>query len=108
MRSCLRLLAIVLAFGTWPVLSVPAAGQSTPSGQKPAAKPTPKTAKPSGQAASRTAAPAKSAAWDQLVKEAADAREAGRLDEAIALYGKAVGQRADWTEGHWYLGVLDD
>jgi tetratricopeptide (TPR) repeat protein len=106
MRSCLRLLAIVFAFGAWSALPVSAAAQSTPSAQKPSAKPAPRTAKPTGGAPSRTAAPAKSAAWDKLVKEAADAREAGRLDEATALYGKAVGQRPDWTEGHWYLGVM--
>ena len=35
---------------------------------------------------------------------AAAAREAGRLDDAIALYRQGIALRADWDEGRWYLG----
>ncbi len=45
-------------------------------------------------------------AFDQLAKRAAEAREANRLDEAVALYKKAVGLRASWAEGWWYLGSM--
>lgn len=101
MRSCARLCAIA-ACVTALALPPAVAAQSTAPAKKPAAaKP-----KPAARPAARKAAPPRSAAWDKLVQEAAAAREASRLDEAIALYAKAVGQRPDWTEGHWYLGVL--
>lgn len=45
-------------------------------------------------------------AFTQLSAEAAAAREAGRADEAIALYRRAVAMRPDWDEGQWYLGTL--
>jgi tetratricopeptide (TPR) repeat protein len=38
--------------------------------------------------------------------EAAKARESGRVDEAIALYRRAVTMRPAWAEGQWYLGTL--
>src|SRR5690606_25655548 len=44
--------------------------------------------------------------FDALAKRAAEAREAGRLDEAVGLYEKALAQRPSWTEGHWYVGTL--
>jgi tetratricopeptide (TPR) repeat protein len=34
------------------------------------------------------------------------AREAGRLDEAIGLYRKAVALRSTWKEGWWALGTI--
>ena len=38
---------------------------------------------------------------------AADAaREAGQLDEATALYRKALAVRPDWTDGWWGLGTI--
>src|SRR5688572_16277707 len=34
------------------------------------------------------------------------AREAGRLDEAVALYRKALALRPAWKEGWWSLGTI--
>jgi tetratricopeptide (TPR) repeat protein len=50
------------------------------------------------------AAPA-SAEFNRTVKEAAAARDAGRIDESIALYQKAVRLRPSWAEGYWSLGT---
>ncbi len=50
--------------------------------------------------------PVKTSSFDQLVKRAAEAREANRTDEAISLYQKALKQRPSWDEGWWYLGTL--
>lgn len=44
-------------------------------------------------------------AFDKLAKQAAEARDANRLDEAIALYRQALKQRPSWAEGWWYLGT---
>ena len=51
------------------------------------------------------AAPASPAGFNVLAKEADAAREAGRLEEAIALYRKAVRLRPKWAEGYWYIGT---
>jgi len=50
--------------------------------------------------------PAPSEGFDALAAEAAAAREAGRLTEAITLYERALESRPDWEEGGWYLGTL--
>jgi len=44
--------------------------------------------------------------FDNLVKVADEARIAGRLDEAIEAYTKAVQNRPKWPDGWWYLGAL--
>jgi tetratricopeptide (TPR) repeat protein len=59
---------------------------------------------PSTQGAAKPAAPAPS--FDELARQAAQARESNRVDEAIALYRRAVGLRPRWDEGWWYLGTL--
>lgn len=41
-----------------------------------------------------------------LAAKAGKAREADRIDEALALYRKALGLRPSWAEGWWYLGTL--
>src|SRR5215468_7526691 len=46
------------------------------------------------------------AAFDQTVKNADQAREAGRLDEALDLYGKALQMRPNWADGWWYAGTI--
>jgi tetratricopeptide (TPR) repeat protein len=43
--------------------------------------------------------------FDKTVKDAAAARDAGRIEESIALYAKAVRLRPSWVEGHWSLGT---
>jgi tetratricopeptide (TPR) repeat protein len=50
------------------------------------------------------AAPSKS--FEQVAARAAEARDANRTDDAIALYREAVALRPDWAEGWWYLGTL--
>jgi tetratricopeptide (TPR) repeat protein len=79
-----------------------ALAQSAP---KPAAAPAPK---PPAAAAPKTttkpAAPA-NAEFDRLVKGATAARDAGRVDESIALYQKATRLRPSWAEGYWHLGT---
>jgi len=47
-----------------------------------------------------------SAVFDNLVKVADEARIAGRLDEAIEAYTRAVQNRPKWPDGWWYLGAL--
>jgi tetratricopeptide (TPR) repeat protein len=44
--------------------------------------------------------------FDDLSGQAAAAREANRLDEAMDLYAQALELRPDWDEGWWYLGTL--
>src|SRR5262245_32694516 len=52
-------------------------------------------------------APAKPQAnFDQLKAQADEAREAGRLEDAIELYRKAVAAKPSWVDGWWYLATL--
>src|SRR5437660_2941797 len=41
------------------------------------------------------------AEFNDLAKRATEAREADRLDEAVALYGQALQLRPSWIEGWW-------
>jgi len=45
--------------------------------------------------------------FDQLAKSAAAAKEAGRIEEAIQEYKRALEIRTDWSEGWWYLGTME-
>ncbi len=45
-------------------------------------------------------------AFDAIVKQAQEARDAGRLAEAVTLYEAALGQKPGWAEGEWVLGLL--
>ncbi len=54
--------------------------------------------------AQNQAVPQKS--FEQLLSEANAAREADRVDEAIALYRQGVTLQPQWAEGWWYLGTL--
>ncbi len=45
--------------------------------------------------------------FDRLAKEAEAASDGNRLDEAKALYRKALVLRPAWAEGWWSLGTLD-
>jgi tetratricopeptide (TPR) repeat protein len=64
----------------------------------------PKTATPAPKPAARSNAPA-NPEFDKLARTAAAARDAGRIDESIALYQKAVKLRPSWVEGYWSLGT---
>jgi tetratricopeptide (TPR) repeat protein len=44
--------------------------------------------------------------FDKLAAQAAQAREANRVDEAISLYRETVRLRPKWDEGWFYLGTL--
>jgi tetratricopeptide (TPR) repeat protein len=45
-------------------------------------------------------------AGQDIEREAGQAREANRLDEAIRLYRTSVSENPKWTEGWWYLGTI--
>ena len=44
--------------------------------------------------------------FQAVAEAAANAREAGKADEAIRDYARAVALRPDWAEGWWYLGTM--
>lgn len=52
-----------------------------------------------------SAGAAQDSGFDRLHRQADAARTAGRLEEAIALYGRALRLRPEWVEGRWYLGT---
>jgi tetratricopeptide (TPR) repeat protein len=82
------LVALCIAPG---ISSASAQGQVEP---KPSA---PKTsAHPSAPATSE---------FTRVAREAAAARDAGRIDDSVALYQKAVRLRPSWIEGYWSLGT---
>ena len=49
---------------------------------------------------------AASPSFDQVVKKAEEAKEAGRYDDAIEHYHHALKMKPDWLEGHFTLGTL--
>jgi tetratricopeptide (TPR) repeat protein len=51
--------------------------------------------------------PASGTEFKVLVSKAAAARDAERLDEAAALYRKALRIKPRWAEGWWTLGAID-
>jgi tetratricopeptide (TPR) repeat protein len=60
-----------------------------------------------GAPAQPNKAPAKTQAnFDQLKAQADEAREAGRFDDAIELYRKAVAAKPNWVDGWWYVATL--
>ena len=46
------------------------------------------------------------ATFDALRRQADDTRAAGRVDEAVGLYKRAVALQPSWTEGYWHLGTI--
>ena len=54
----------------------------------------------------KSPSPAASQRFMQVSREAAQAREHERLDEAVQRYREAVRLRPDWKEGWWYLGTI--
>ena len=54
--------------------------------------------------AKRGAPTAATASFDSVAAQASAARDAGRLDDAIALYRRGLALRPTWDEGRWYLG----
>jgi tetratricopeptide (TPR) repeat protein len=50
---------------------------------------------------------AQSESFDALARQAADARDANRLDDAVTLYKKGLALHPKWAEGWWSLGTLE-
>ncbi len=46
-----------------------------------------------------------SPAFEEVEKQATEAREEKRLDEAVALYQEGLKLKPSWQEGTWYLGT---
>jgi tetratricopeptide (TPR) repeat protein len=46
------------------------------------------------------------ATFEQLSKQAAEARDQNRLEEAARLYRQALRLKPGWSEGWWFLGTL--
>jgi tetratricopeptide (TPR) repeat protein len=61
---------------------------------------------PAGQKTATLPGTAPDTAFENAVKVADEARVAGRLDEAIEAYTKAVSIRPKWPDGWWYLGAI--
>src|SRR5277367_3535459 len=57
-------------------------------------------------ASAQTAAGSTQENFQTLAEAASAAREAGRPDQAIEDYTRAVALRPDWAEGWWYLGTM--
>jgi len=53
------------------------------------------------------AAPHAAPSFDALSRQAAEARDAKRPAEALALYKKALKLKPDWTEGLWEAGSIE-
>jgi tetratricopeptide (TPR) repeat protein len=51
-------------------------------------------------------APAAAQRFAQVSKQATQAREQERYEEAVQLYREGVRLRPDWKEGWWYLGTM--
>jgi tetratricopeptide (TPR) repeat protein len=49
---------------------------------------------------------APSPSFDELAKKAAEAKEAGRYDDAIAQYRRALKLKPSWLEGRFFLATL--
>jgi tetratricopeptide (TPR) repeat protein len=76
-RTSLRMLLFLLSVGLLP--TAPSLGQPRPATES----------------------------FESVAKKAAEARDADRLDEAVALYKKALVLRPKWAEGWWSLGMLE-
>ena len=83
--------------GAWILTAGAAAAFDQAATSKKPAPPEQKTQAP-------PAAPA-SPRFDRIIREAAAARDARRIDESIALYQEAVRLRPSWVEGYWHLGT---
>lgn len=66
--------------------------------------PAPAAQQPAASAPTDKAASQKG--FDEIAAEANAAREADKVQEAIALYRRGVALRPQWAEGWWYLATL--
>jgi tetratricopeptide (TPR) repeat protein len=90
MKNSRNRVVTILVLGVIVVLSIPAVGQKArPQRRRPAAQDKQKEAE-----------------FQKLSKEADQARETGRLDDAIVLYNQALRLKPKWVEGWWYMGSI--
>src|SRR5262245_38948075 len=94
----MRLWTLIL---TGALLASPLLARAQPAGRPAQKRQPPSKAKQNTQSDRQTAA-----AFDQAVRDADQAREAGRLDEALDFYGKALQLRSSWAEGWWFAGTI--
>ena len=64
------------------------------------------TSAPASGAAKTKAAPASSNRFEQISKQATQARDQNKLEDAIRLYREALKLRPSWLEGWWDLGAI--
>ena len=95
LRNCF-LTAILVALPALAAAQATAGGTPSAAAQKPAA-----AKKRPAQPVPRVAA----GRFEAVAAQADAARQAGRLDEAVGLYEKALALKADWPEGLWSLGT---
>jgi tetratricopeptide (TPR) repeat protein len=100
-----RPLPFVIAAVLLLAATAPSFAQSKGAAKKRSSAQTPAKAKPNTPAAPALNAQAQ-AEFNQLSKQADEAREAGRLDEAVSLYNNALRLNPTWAEGWWYLGSI--
>jgi tetratricopeptide (TPR) repeat protein len=90
-RQCCIAAAVLLA-SAMPIAAVQRGSAPPPKTSTPASKPARSNTPPNPE-------------FDKLARDAAAARDAGRIDESIALYQKAIKLRPSWAEGYWSLGT---
>src|SRR5215510_6406996 len=83
------------------ILALVLASQASSHAQSPRSS----AGRPSTQGARKPSAQ-QLAEFNDLSKRAGEAREADRLDEAVALYSQALKIQPSWTEGWWYLSTI--
>jgi tetratricopeptide (TPR) repeat protein len=88
-------------------LAAPAALPAAATGQEAPKAPAPASKAASGQAGSgKPAVPPATPAFDKVARQALEAHAAQKLDEALALYQKALRIRPRWSEGRFALGTV--
>lgn len=100
MKTVLCLTSAIFA-ALAPILG---AAQTRPAAPQSKPKPAPTRRGPSAAAAQPSQKPGP--AIQKIAQDAAQARDAGRLEEAIGLYRKALAIQPSWAEGLWYLGTI--
>ncbi|HEY5906537.1 MAG TPA: tetratricopeptide repeat protein, partial [Vicinamibacteria bacterium] len=102
-RPSVQLVSLVV-LSAWLLAPARAADPQAPRAT-PTPTPTPRSPGASKPKAGATAKPSEPD-FAALAKKAEEHRAAGRIDEAIALYRRALARNPAWAEGLWYLGTL--
>jgi tetratricopeptide (TPR) repeat protein len=88
------------------ILSVTASTSMFAQGTRAAKKTAPAQGKTKAPAAPPKLDARTQAEFNQFSKQADEARAAGRLNDAIIFYSKALRLQSAWPEGWWYLGSV--